>query len=139
MSALQFSLLPITARPLLDKFYRAHKSPMRASSEAQLWVAKQTEIVGALCLTAVADGHWLTGLFIAPPLRGQAIASRLLEHALASTHGPVWLFCHPALLNLYQRAGFENAADLPEALVDRFERYRRSKNLIALSRPRSQP
>lgn len=135
MTATQFSLLPAAASPLLDKFYRAHKSPMRASNEAQLWVAKQAEIVGALCLTTVADGHWLTGVFVAPSLRGQAIASRLLDQALAPLQGPVWLFCHPDLLSLYQRAGFANTADLPEPLADRFERYCRSKTLIALSRP----
>lgn len=134
MPAIQFCLLPESSRPLLNKFYRGHKSPMRSGSEAQLWVAKQAEIVGALCLTAVADGHWLTGLFVAPSLRSQAIASRLIGEALAHTHGPVWLFCHPDLLSFYQRAGFETASNLPDALKDRFERYSRTKALIAMSR-----
>jgi GNAT superfamily N-acetyltransferase len=139
MPAIQIYLLPELSRPLLNKFYREHKSPMRAGNEAQLWVAKQAEIIGALCLTAVADGHWLTGLFVAPSLRGHAIASRLLAEALAHTHGPVWLFCHPDLLSFYQRAGFETTSALPEALADRFERYTRTKPLIAMSRSALQP
>ena len=139
MPATQFYVLSELSRPLTDKFYRAHKSPMRAGKDAQLWVAKQAEIIGAMCLTPVANGHWLTGLFVAPLLRGQAIASRLLGEALTHTHGPVWLFCHPDLLGFYQRAGFEAVSVLPEPLSDRFERYTRTKALIAMSRSDLRP
>lgn len=132
MPTTRFYLLPELSRPLLDKFYREHRSPMRAVSEGQRWVAKQTDIVGALCLTRVADGHWLTGLFVAPALRGQAIASRLIGAALTDIQGPLWLFCHPDLLGFYQGSGFEPTSNLPQGLADRFERYRRTKALIAL-------
>jgi GNAT superfamily N-acetyltransferase len=132
MPATVFYPLPELSRPLLDKFYREHRSPMRAGGEARLWVAKQAEIIGGLCLTDVANGQWLTGLFVAPGMRGQRIAGRLMEAALADARGPVWLFCHPQLLEFYQRAGFELAPGLPQALADRFERYCRTKALIAL-------
>ncbi|MFJ4141665.1 GNAT family N-acetyltransferase [Pseudomonas sp. NPDC089734] len=132
MTDIRFSLLSDTCRPLLDKFYREHRSPMRAVSQGQRWVAKQSQIVGALCLTPVAHGHWLTGLFVAPPMRGQAIARRLISHALEPLAGPVWLFCHPDLLTFYQQSGFEPATDLPSPLADKFMRYSRSKPLIAL-------
>jgi GNAT superfamily N-acetyltransferase len=135
MSITHFCLLPEASKPLLNKFYKAHKSPMRPANEAQLWVAKQQDIVGALCLSAVADGHWLTGLFVAPSLRGQSIASDLIREALAQTAGPVWLFCHPDLLGFYQRAGFEPESALPQTLAERFARYSRTKPLIAMSRP----
>ncbi|WP_407074053.1 GNAT family N-acetyltransferase [Pseudomonas sp. CCC3.2] len=107
---------------------------MRSPTQAQLWVAKKPEIVGALCLTAVATGHWLTGLFVAPSLRGQNIASDLIQEAVAHAVGPVWLFCNPGLLNLYQRGGFQLNPSLPGALADRFERYCRTKSLIAMGR-----
>lgn len=134
MSEIQFYPLPDECRPLLDKFYREHQSSMRAASKGQAWVAKQAEIIGALCLTPVAEGHWLTGLFVAPALRGQAVARGLIEAALQPLGGPVWLFCHPDLLVFYQRSGFETAQRLPQTLGERFMRYSRSKPLIALCR-----
>jgi GNAT superfamily N-acetyltransferase len=138
MPAIEFYPLPELSRPLLDKFYREHRSPMRAGGEAQLWVAKHTEIVGGLCLTRVAEGQWLTGLFVAPALRGQGIARRLIEAALADVQGAVWLFCHPDLLGFYLGVGFEPALALPQALAVRFERYSRTKPLIALVRTSEQ-
>ncbi|MGV8921093.1 MAG: GNAT family N-acetyltransferase [Pseudomonas sp.] len=128
-----FYVLPGHSRPLLNKFYQEHKSSMRAGGDAQVWVAKRAEIVGGLCLTAVADGHWLTGLFVAPSVRGQTIARRLLDEVRAQTAGPVWLFCHPDLTDFYQRAGYELTEVLPEALSAKFERYCQTKSLVALS------
>ncbi len=134
MPAIEFYPLSELSRPLLDKFYREHRSPMRAGGEAQLWVAKHTEIVGGLCLTRVADGQWLTGLFVAPALRGQGIARRLIAAALADVKRPVWLFCHPDLMGFYQGVGFEAAPGLPHVLAERFVRYSRTKPLVALVR-----
>ncbi len=134
MPDIQFSTLPDTCRPLLDKFYREHKSSMRAVPRGTLWVAKQTQIVGALCLSEVADGHWLTGLFVDPQLRGQAIARRLIGHAVEPLNGPVWLFCHPDLQTFYEVSGFETAQRLPHSLGEKFMRFSRSKALVALCR-----
>ncbi|MBP5078541.1 GNAT family N-acetyltransferase [Pseudomonas chlororaphis] len=128
----QYLLLADTLRPLLNKFYRAHNSPMRAAGEGQSWVAKRGAIVAGLSLTPVAQGHWLTGLFVDPAHRGQGIAAVLVEQARAQLPGPVWLFCHPDLQALYERMGFATAPALPQALVDRLARYRRSKSLIAM-------
>lgn len=130
--AITFAILPDALLPLADKFYRSHRSPMRTTKGATLWVAKQQEIIGALNLTAVADGHWLTGLFVAPQWRGQAVAGRLLAQVLQARTEPVWLFCHPELEGFYQRAGFVGCEDLPEVLADRLRRYGRTKQLIAM-------
>lgn len=132
MPALHCIALPRLQRPLLDKFYRVHGSPMRAAREGQPWVARQDEIVGALNLTPVAGGYWLTGLFVAPALRGQSIAATLVQQSLAHSLGPVWLFCHPELLTFYQRLGFAPCLRLPEALAHRLARYTLSKPLVAL-------
>lgn len=121
-------------QPLLDKFYRAQRSPMRAPNGAQTWVARRQEILAALNLTPVDHGHWLTGLLVAPTVRRQGLASRLIEHALTRTPGPVWLFCHPDLADFYQRLGFEPAAELPPPLAERLARYQRNKALLALTR-----
>jgi GNAT superfamily N-acetyltransferase len=129
-----FTPLADLQRPLLAKFYRAHRSPMRARGEAQLWVARNPEIVGALCLTPVADGHWLTGLFVAPAERGRGVAAGLVAAALSVTDGDVWLFCEPELGGFYQRLGFVKALDLPPSLAERLARYRQSKQLIAFVR-----
>ncbi|HEY6611737.1 MAG TPA: GNAT family N-acetyltransferase [Pseudomonas sp.] len=127
-------LLAPLLKPLLGKFYRTHRSPMRAPDGAQTWVARRQEILAALNLTPVDHGHWLTGLLVAPTERRQGLASQLIEHALARTTGPVWLFCHPDLLGFYQRLGFEPATQLPPALAERLARYQRSKALLALAR-----
>ncbi|MEE4159482.1 GNAT family N-acetyltransferase [Pseudomonas viridiflava] len=129
-----FMPLPDAGRPLLGKFYRQHQSSMRAASKGQAWVAKRQEIIGALCLTPVENGHWLTSLFVAPQERGQSVARRLIEAAVQPLTGPVWLFCHPDLQGFYQPMGFEEAQRLPQSLGERFMRYSRSKALIALCR-----
>ncbi len=129
--------LPQAQRRLLEHFYRQHGSRMRASGEGELWVARADEIVGGMSLQAVAQGHWLTGLFVAPQWRGRQVASRLVEAALAARPGPTWLFCHPDLQPFYQRLGFTPAIDLPEALTSRLARYQRSKPLLAMARGQS--
>ena len=124
--------LPAALTPLADKFYRAQRSPMRTKQAEQVWVAESDEIVGALCLRAVADGFWLTSLLVAATRRNQGIASHLLDRVLAEVNTPVWLFCAPALVDFYARLHFAPAADLPVELAERLSRYQRSKSLIAL-------
>ncbi|WP_296255710.1 MULTISPECIES: GNAT family N-acetyltransferase [unclassified Pseudomonas] len=132
---MQFQPLPSLQRPLLEKFYKAHRSGMRARGESQGWVAKDGEIVAALCMTPLGGGHWLTGLFVAPDQRGQGVASALISAALGSVEGGVWLFCDPALAGFYQRLGFVETVDLPQALAVRLTRYRQTKPLQVLVRP----
>jgi GNAT superfamily N-acetyltransferase len=130
MPAIQINPLPDLQRPLAEKFYRVHASGMRA--RGQIWVVKQGEIVGVLCLSPVPGGQWLTGLFVVPELRGQGLAQRLIETAIAAVEGCVWLFCDPELSGFYQRMGFIEAELLPQPLSDRLTRYRQSKALLAL-------
>lgn len=132
MSELRIEPLAPALQPLLGKFYRAHRAAMRAPDGAQSWVARRGEILAALNLTPVAGGHWLTGLLVAPAERRRGLARRLLGQALAQTGGPVWLFCHPELVDFYARLGFAPAAQLPPPLAERLLRYRRSKSLVAL-------
>ncbi|MCE0864029.1 GNAT family N-acetyltransferase [Pseudomonas alloputida] len=110
---------------------------MRAASDAELWVARAPGIIAGLSLSAVGEGFWLTGLFVAPQRRNQGVAARLVEAALAQVGGPVWLFCHPDLMPFYQRLGFDLAQQLPEALASRLLRYQRNKRLVALQRSQS--
>ncbi|WAJ39267.1 GNAT family N-acetyltransferase [Pseudomonas sp. GOM7] len=125
--------LPSHLRPLVDKFYRQHRSAMRSQAGDELWVAQQgNDIVAALSLRPVADGQWLTGLFVAPAQRGQGLASGLLTQSLQAHPEPAWLFCHPDLLGFYRRQGFQPSLRLPDELDQRLARYRRSKSLIAL-------
>lgn len=131
------TLLPALQRPLLERFYRAHGSRMRAAGEGEQWVARDEAIIAGLNLTAIADGHWLTGLFVAAPWRGQQVASKLLLTAAQARPGPLWLFCEPQLTTFYQRLGFSTAESLPQALASRLARYQRSKPLVALVRVQS--
>lgn len=122
---------------LLDHFYRQHGSRMRAAGDGESWVARADGIVGGLNLSPVADGRWLTGLFVAPQWRGRQVAMHLIEAALAANASPTWLFCHPDLEAFYQRVGFTLTDDLPDALNARLTRYQRSKRLVAMVRGQS--
>ncbi|MNQ50764.1 Acetyltransferase (GNAT) family protein [compost metagenome] len=120
--------------PLMNKFYRTHQSSMKAVRDAQLWVGKRDEIIAGLCLRPIADGFWLTGLFVDPGCRGQGIAGALMAEALQPISAPVWLFCHPDLREFYERNGFAAGPQLPYALAERLLRYSRSKPMIAMGR-----
>ncbi|SEN38050.1 Acetyltransferase (GNAT) domain-containing protein [Pseudomonas sp. ok272] len=134
MPDLQYTQLAEPLWPLMNKFYRSHQSSMKAVREAQLWVGTRDEIVAGLCLRSVADGFWLTGLFVAPTCRGQGVAAALMAAALLPISAPVWLFCHPDLREFYQRNGFTVDPPLPYALAERLARYNRSKPMIAMGR-----
>lgn len=136
MQPLSFSALPAVMRPLVNKFYRAHRSPMRAGADDQVWVAKNGEIVAAVCVQPLVQGpgFWLTSLFVAPSHRQQRIASHLVTQACEHTPGPVWLFCHPELAGFYTALGFTAADKLPPNLAERLQRYCRTKSLVALHR-----
>ena len=132
MTAIVYAPLEAPLWPLMNKFYRAHQSSMKAVKDAQLWVARQQDIVAGLCLRPMAQGYWLTGLFVAPALRGQGVAGALVKQAITSCEGTVWLFCDPQLQAFYERLGFSLDVDLPHALHERLVRYQRNKAMIAL-------
>ncbi|TWC06558.1 MULTISPECIES: GNAT family N-acetyltransferase [unclassified Pseudomonas] len=132
MSEIRYTLLDEPLWPLMNKFYRAHQSSMKAVRDAQLWVARQDDIVAALCLRPVSGGHWLTGLFVDPAHRGQGVAARLISEAVKAVEAPVWLFCHPELRGFYERHGFTFEPVLPYAMAERLSRYARSKPMIAM-------
>lgn len=129
--------LTATERPLLNKFYKAHGSSMRASENGTAWVARTREIVAALNLAPVPGGHWLTGLLVAPAWRNRQVARQLVEQACQGAEGSIWLFCHPDLQGFYERLGFVIDETLPATLGDRLARYRRSKPLLAMARDQS--
>ncbi|WP_417775827.1 GNAT family N-acetyltransferase [Stutzerimonas xanthomarina] len=132
MEATQLRQLPDESRPLLNKFYRAHRSHMRAPAGARYWVAGHSDILAGLCLTGVDGGNWLTGLLVAPSRRKQGLGRRLVAQALAGCEGPVWLFCEPRMVPFYTPLGFAEATALPEALASRLQRYNQHKMLVAL-------
>ena len=132
MTAIVYAPLEAPLWPLMNKFYRSHQSSMKAVKDAQLWVARQEEIIAGLCLRPVAHGYWLTGLFVAPALRGQGVAGELVRGAAETCEGPVWLFCDPELQGFYEHLGFSLDVDLPHALHERLVRYQRNKAMIAL-------
>ena len=87
MTAIVYAPLEAPLWPLMNKFYRAHQSSMKASKDAQLWVARQQDIIGGLCLRSLAHGYWLTGVFVAPALRGQGVAGALVKAKLETHSG----------------------------------------------------
>jgi GNAT superfamily N-acetyltransferase len=132
MPETRYTQLDEPSWPLMNKFYRAHQSSMKAVREARLWVARREQIIGALCLRPVSGGHWLTGLFIEPSCRNQGVAAALIGAAVEGLEQPVWLFCHPDLRGFYERCGFRFDPQMPYAMVERLSRYARSKPMIAM-------
>jgi GNAT superfamily N-acetyltransferase len=135
MNPITIETLPRASRQRLNRFYRDQRSPMRAAQGATLWVAREHDIIAGLSLTPVAEGAWLTGLLVAEACRRQQVARRLLQAALATVEGPVWLFCHPDLQGFYEKVGFRVDPLLPPALAERLQRYRLSKFLLAMEHP----
>ncbi|MCJ8169259.1 GNAT family N-acetyltransferase [Atopomonas sediminilitoris] len=124
---------PATLLPLVNKFYKSHRSAMRANTGALLWGLEQNaEQVAALCLAAHDKGFWLTGLFVAPNWRQQGFGHQLVRTVQSHYQQPLWLFCHPELTSWYQRVGFQRATTLPAALQERLQRYQQHKVLVAL-------
>jgi hypothetical protein len=137
MTTLHCALLLGPERRLLEHFYKQQGSRMRAANDGESWVARSDGIVAGLCLSAVADGHWLTGLFVAPSIASAAWLRSWWRRPWPGHSGPTWLFCHPDLTAYYQRLGFSTPAQLPEALASRLQRYQRSKSLVAMVRAQS--
>jgi GNAT superfamily N-acetyltransferase len=132
IEALECGLLAPTHRSLVDPFYRRHRSQMKTRPAHQIWAIRSNSILACLCLQPIAEGYWLTSLFVDPAQRRRGMAQQLLDTARSGVPGPVWLFCNPELLALYAKSGFGVCTLLPEPLADRFERYQRSKPLIAM-------
>ncbi|SDU09291.1 GNAT family N-acetyltransferase [Halopseudomonas salegens] len=129
---MRIEILPALQLPLVNRFYRAQGSRMRARGQHQVWVLRDPEICCALCLEPIAEGFWLTSLCTAVERRQQGLARQLLGASLSNCKGPVWLFCAPELGSFYQRHGFVPIRNLPHPLQQRLQRYQRHKRLLAL-------
>ncbi len=132
MEQLRIERLEPAQYELLQRFYRTQRSAMRIKDAEQVWVVRDAQICGGLCLRQVAEGHWLSGLLVDADRRQRGIAGQLLAKVRADVEGPLWLFCAPALGNFYRTHGFHDCQTLPPALASRLARYTRSKSLLAL-------
>lgn len=132
MEQLRIERLEPAQYELLQRFYRTQRSAMRIKDAGQVWVVRDAQIRGGLCLRQVAEGHWLSGLLVDADRRRRGIAGQLLARVRTSVEGPLWLFCEPALGNFYRAHGFRDCQALPPALASRLARYTRSKSLLAL-------
>jgi GNAT superfamily N-acetyltransferase len=81
MPSTQYTRLDEPLWPLMNKFYRAHQSSMKAVRDAQLWVARRDEIVGH-CAAAGVRRALADGLFVDPACREQGIAAALIAAAV---------------------------------------------------------
>lgn len=132
MPTVVYQRLACVLLPLATKFYKSQGSNMRVGRSEQVWVARTAEIIAACCLKSQDHGHWLTALLVAEPLRQQGIASALLQSLRRNTSGPIWLFCHPDLIDFYRRQGFQPTSSLPQALTHKLQRYQQKQPLQAL-------
>lgn len=124
--------------PLVNKYYQAQGSNNRASKNQQVVIAKNQEnqIVGVARLSPI-DNHWLlTGVHVAQSVRGQGIASQLVN-TLCERQSMVFTFAFEHLTALYQGCGFEIIvpADIPCELAQRFNAYvKQGRKIVVMIR-----
>ncbi|MGB1298840.1 MAG: GNAT family N-acetyltransferase, partial [Psychrobium sp.] len=121
---LTFELLDPIRFPLAKKYYKSMRINVSVASHDLVLVAKTNEIVAIARLTPV-DNHWLlTGVHVSESVRGQGIASKLVN-TLCENQSTVFTFALEHLTTLYQGCGFEIIvpADIPCELAQRFNAY----------------
>jgi ribosomal protein S18 acetylase RimI-like enzyme len=93
--------------------------------EGPAWVALcGDQIVGTVAAVVKVGGTYIRSMAIAPDVRGQGLATRLLDHVerfAREQHAPcLFLSTTPFLtdaIRLYERHGFQRTADGPHALL----------------------
>lgn len=132
----QFRALSGVLLPVANQFYKRVNKHMKARGDETVWLGEtKGRACAALRLRPLEPPfELLTGMLVAPDARGQGWASALLNAAAQAFRvQETFLFCEPALVNLYRRAGFVPTQSLPAPLASRQARYqRKTPNLIAM-------
>ena len=91
-----------------------------------LYASQARSIVAAVRLSSEADTLVLRGMYVAEPLRGAGIGSKLLERISAEiASSACWCIPYTHLEGFYSRIGFSvcERGEIPEFLAARKKRY----------------
>lgn len=95
----------------IEAFYATHDWQDPHLAGATSFVAREGAIVGALSLIEVEPQQVIVeDVLVDPERRGQGLGARLMQAAMNSRGGTLFLSCHTERLGFYRRLGF---ADVP--------------------------
>lgn len=117
--------------PDLGRFYKrnGHKGKI-LNNDLCFWLSKESQIIAAarVSTSAQTSTSVLRGVWVAKDLRGQGLATELLGRILSCKQfatEKLFCFSYPEALNLYRRAGFQqaNKTNTPTELLDKQKHY----------------
>ena len=106
----------------LEAFYKEHDWKM-TPGKAKGFLARDGSIVGALRLFEVEpDKVIIEDVLVRDGRRGQGIGPQLMNAAMMSRGGTLFLCCHPERMPFYERLGFSEKQfdELPDSIRDWF-------------------
>lgn len=105
----------------LRKLLEGHSFNDVNLDEGVAYIARDGEIVGCARLVEVAPQTLVVDdVLVAEDRRGEGIGARLMQTAMNSRGGTLYLCCHPERLAFYGRLGFSEVAieDVPTDVVE---------------------
>jgi GNAT superfamily N-acetyltransferase len=111
----------------LEEFYAANEWEDPHLAEGVSFVAREGAIVGALCLIELEPQTLvIEDVLVAPERRGKGLGTQLMQAAMNSRGGALFLGCHAERLPFYNRLGF---SDVPfEQLPEPVQKYMRDND-----------
>ena len=106
----------------LEAFYKEHEWQM-TEGKAKGFLARDGSIVGALRLFEVEpDKVVIEDVLVRDGRRGEGIGAQLMNAAMMSRGGTLFLCCHPERKAFYERLGFAEKPfdDLPDSIREWF-------------------
>lgn len=122
--------------PLVARLYKAHYPSGKAKKdELTLAGYHQKQIAAVVRFRSVDQYRLLTGMLVVPECRQQGFAHQLMAHCQQQVlQQGDYCFAYAHLEGFYAQYGFISleGSELPNPLNSLFERYSRSKNLVAM-------
>jgi GNAT superfamily N-acetyltransferase len=107
----------------IEDFYKEHDWEMSTQGKSIGFVARDGAIVGALQLFEPATNQVIIeDVLVRDGRRGEGIGAQLMNAAMMSRGGTLWLVCHPERRAFYERLGFAEKPfdDLPDPIREWF-------------------
>jgi N-acetylglutamate synthase-like GNAT family acetyltransferase len=95
----------------LETFYATHEWDDPHLSAGVSFVAREGAIAGALTLIEIEPQTVIVeDVLVTPDRRGNGLGTQLMQTAMNSRGGTMFLCCHAERLPFYQRLGFEDVS-----------------------------
>lgn len=136
MNTLQIATLDPIKLPLVVRLYKAHYPAGKAKKDELTIVGyHQNQIVALVRLRNVEQYRLLTGMLVVPDYRQHGFGHQLMAYCQQQVlKVGDYCFAYQHLEGFYAQYGFQaiNSDALPNSLKSLFERYSRTKPLVAM-------